>query len=68
MAGLLREGDGMTRLLTMAKKLLTLLSIELLVPGGTLVVLALLASGGSLRAASARICALLPALKLCRGA
>lgn len=45
----------------LAKKLATLLAIELVVPGGTLVVLALLLTGTAPGGLAARLGALLPA-------
>ncbi len=52
-----------TRLMGIAKKAGQLLMVELLVPGGTLVVLALLLAGGFLPAIPEKVAALLPILK-----
>ena len=54
------------KLVAIARQALTLGLIELLVPGGTLVVLALLLTGRSGHAIPARVATLLPFLKLAR--
>ncbi len=51
------------KVVRVGKKALGLLMIELLVPGGTLVVLTLLLTGGFLPALPERIVALLPVFK-----
>ena len=58
------KGVGMTRkLVGIAKQVLTLVLIELLVPGGTLVVLALLLTGSPALALPEKVAPLLPFLK-----
>jgi len=54
------------KLVGIAKKALTLVLIELLVPGGTLVVLALLLTGSSALAIPEKVAPLLPSLKAFR--
>ncbi len=54
------------KLVGIAKKALTLVLIELLVPGGTLVVLALLLTGNSALAIPEKVAPLLPSLKAFR--
>lgn len=51
------------KLMEIARKALSLALIELLVPGGTLVVLALLLTGGSVLPIPEKVAALLPILK-----
>ncbi len=54
------------KLLGMARKALKLVLIELLVPGGTLVVLALFLTGSSAPAILEKVAPLLPFLKVLR--
>jgi len=61
------KGVGVTgKLVGIAKQVLKLMFIELLVPGGTLVVLALLLTGSSALALPEKVTPLLPFLKVLR--
>jgi hypothetical protein len=54
------------KLVGIAKKALKLVLIEVMVPGGTLVILALFLTGGSALAISEKVATLLPFLKASR--
>ncbi len=60
------EGGMNGKLMGIARKAVTLVLIELFVPGGTLVILALLLTGSSALAIPDRVAALLPFLKAFR--
>ncbi len=60
------EGGMIGKLVGIARQALKLVLIELLVPGGTLVVLALLLTGSSALAIPERVAPLLPFLKALR--